>query len=261
MKKLLLAAFSLVFALSVTNINAQCTPDPIYDMAPAGVYPLPDTVGSPTSSLPTGYVGTPYTGVFTAVVPDSLTIELTPGSLTTLDLVSVTVTNITGLPPGADTYACDVMDCIFPDQANGCLAITGTPTTVGTYFPIVEADVNVGATLQVTFPGALVDGEYKIFIEEEFINTNNIAEVVGLGQNVPNPFSTFTQIDVDSKEAGQYDFKVYSLIGEMVHAERVNLLTGNNTIQFDATNLNSGVYFYTVGQGNSVVTKRMVVSK
>ncbi len=267
MKKILLASFILTLSMSVTNLFAQaCTPDPQYENEEAGVYPLPDTVGSVTSVLPTACVGLAYEALWTAVVPDSLTVELVPGSPTTLDLVSVTVTDITGLPPGADTWVCEPSaDCVFPDQAVGCLAVVGTPTTAGDYFPIVVTDVNVGATLEVTFPGSIFPGQYKIIVQDAAnctIGVNDaFASKLELGQNIPNPFSNTTQISIDSKESGEFDFKVYSLIGEMVHAERVNLMTGENTVEFDASKLNSGVYFYAIGQGNSVITKRMVVSK
>lgn len=85
--------------------------------------------------------------------------------------------------------------------------------------------------------------------------------VVGVQQNVPNPFSRMTSIAIDSKESGEFDFKVYSLLGELVHNEILILSTGQNIVEFDGADLNSGMYFYAIGHGNDVVTKRMIVSK
>lgn len=266
MKKILLASFILTLSLSVTNLFAQaCTPDPIYVNEDAGVYPLPDSVGDPNSTLPTGCVNMPYESLFTAVVPATITTDLGGGPVT-VPLTSVTVLSVDNLPPGTN-YTCDPPDCIFLDETVGCVAITGTPTTQGTYSLIVNTEVNIGPVIPISFPGTLVSGEYKIFIKEEgnadcFVGVNDaFTNNLELGQNIPNPFSSITKIDISSKESGEFDFKVYSLIGEMVHAERVNLTTGENTVEFDASKLNSGVYFYALGQGSSIVTKRMIVSK
>jgi len=226
MKKILL--FLLLFAGVQVAIAQDCEPDPQYADAPAGVYPLPDTVGSPTSSLPTGYQNQPYELVFTAVVPDTTTVELTPGNPSLLDLDNVTLIDIDGLPPGL-SHACDPPDCVFPDQAQGCVIISGTPTQVGTYSLVVNTTVGVGvAMLPVTFPGLLVAGEYKIIIEEEV--------------------STF-------------EFKVYNIIGKLMHEEELTLSTGNNTVTFNGSKLHSGMYFYSIGQGNDRVTRRMVVHR
>jgi len=278
MKKLLLATFALVFAVSFTSLQAQsCDPDPMLADSTAGVYPLPDSIGSLTSSLNSGCVGMAYEQLFTAVVPDSLSTVFN-GTMIDAELLSVTVDDITGLPTGI-TYACDPPDCIFLQNTIGCVVFSGTPTTAGDFLPIVEttASINYGADLDISvnFPAQAGDaieifpGEYKIVIHAAgsseaacLVSVNDaLANVLGVQQNAPNPFNAITNITVDSKESGAFDFKVYSLIGELVYSEVLTLSAGENIVQYDGSNLGSGMYFYAIGQGNAVVTKRMIISK
>lgn len=279
MKRLLLAIFTLVFAVSL-NVQAQnCMPDPIFADTTAGVYPLPDPVGSPTSSLNPGCINLEYDQLFTAVVPDSISTEFN-GLPITAELISVTVDTILGLPAGL-VYACEPPDCGFLQNSTGCLLFSGVPTEAGDFLPVVQttviADIGAQIVLPVNFPSQgepgeveIFPGEYKVTIHPEgsgeaaciVDNVNDALEaVLGVQQNVPNPFSRTTSITIDSKESGAFDFKVYSVIGELVHSEVLTLSTGQNIFEFDGADLNSGMYFYAVGQGNAIVTKRMVVSK
>ncbi len=270
MKKLLLA--TLTFTLIGFAVQAQnCMPDPMLADTTAGVYPLPDPIGSATSSLATGCVNTAYEQLFTTVVPDSITVPV-GGNELTVALISVEVLDITGLPDGI-TYSCEPDDCKFLTATTGCLVFTGTPTTAGVFKPVVATEVATSLlTLTVNFPTQ--PGEFEIFPGEYVINVlaagdaacpvsteNPLDDVLGVSQNVPNPFSGITNITIDSRTSGQFDFKVYSLLGEMVHSESFNLSTGENILTFDGTRLESGMYFYSIGQGVDLVTKRMVVGQ
>lgn len=277
MKKLLLAIFTLVFAVSF-NVQAQnCTPDPMLADSTAGVYPLPDPIGSPTSSLNSGCVGVDYMQLFTAVVPDTLNTVFN-GNEVQAELISVTVTGIIGLPDGI-SYACEPADCAFLQNTTGCVLFSGVPTNAGDFEPVVQSTVvaiiGTELSLPVNFPaqdGDLIEifpGQYKITVSPEgssdaacSVSVNDAFEgTLGVQQNIPNPFSRLTSIAIDSKESGDFDFKVYSLIGELIHSEVLTLSTGQNIVEFDGADLTSGMYFYAIGQGNDVVTKRMVVSK
>jgi len=240
----------------------QCEADSSY-LAPGvvGVFPLPDAMGTDTSSLPTAYVNCEYELVFTAIVPDSVDLG---GNL--IDLTSVEVNDISNLPPGIDAYFCEPdADCLFVDNSIGCLVFRGTPTEAGEFSIVVEATVN--GALAITFPGLLVPGQYKVIVEPEpadcpMVATEDVfTEAIGLRQNVPNPFSNVTIIEMDSQVSGDYDFKVFNLTGKTVHQEQVNLLVGKNTITFDGSRLGEGMYFYSIGQGNSIATRRMIVNR
>lgn len=280
MKKTLHIIFIFLFVFVAMQSHAQnCEPNPMYADTTVGVYPLPDPVNSPTSSLNSGCVDVGYQQLFTAVVPDSIFYVEFNGNFVDLALFSVLVDSIVGLPPGI-TYACEPPNCLFEQLTIGCVLFSGTPIQEGLYEPVVytTTSVNIGVdlTLSVNFPSQPDDiikvfpGEYKINIctynnclnDCTIISTEDaFAEAVGLRQNIPNPFSTTTSITIDTQLSGDFDFKVFNLTGKTVHQEQVTLITGKNIITFDGSQLQSGIYLYTIGQGNNIATNRMIISK
>lgn len=83
-----------------------------------------------------------------------------------------------------------------------------------------------------------------------------------LFQNYPNPFNPSTIIAYQSPQNGFHSLKVFNLIGKEV-AVLVNEYrnSGNYEIEFDATNLPAGVYFYQLTIGNFTKTLKMQIIK
>jgi len=83
-----------------------------------------------------------------------------------------------------------------------------------------------------------------------------------LGQNYPNPFNPATKIEYKIQEAGLVSLKVYNVLGKEV-ATLVNeeKAVGNHNVTFDAGNLPSGIYFYTIKTGKFTDTKKMILLK
>ena len=83
-----------------------------------------------------------------------------------------------------------------------------------------------------------------------------------LSQNYPNPFNPSTNIKFSIPENGLVSLKVYNVLGEEV-TELINkeLTTGTYTVNFNASKLTSGIYFYTLSSGNFVQTKKMLLIK
>jgi len=83
-----------------------------------------------------------------------------------------------------------------------------------------------------------------------------------LEQNYPNPFNPSTTIRFTIPEAGLVTLKVYNLLGEEV-ATLLNeeQTTGVYEVTFDAAQLSSGIYFYTISSGNFVASKKMILLK
>lgn len=83
-----------------------------------------------------------------------------------------------------------------------------------------------------------------------------------LYQNYPNPFNPTTQINYSIKEAGLITLKVYDILGkEIVDLVNENKEAGNYSVNFDASNLPSGVYIYSIQSGAFVSSKKMVLIK
>lgn len=81
-----------------------------------------------------------------------------------------------------------------------------------------------------------------------------------LAQNYPNPFNPTTRINYQLPVAGNVSLKVIDMLGKEV-AELVNETkeAGYYEVEFDASNLPSGVYFYRLQAGNYVETKKMLL--
>ncbi|MBO6869429.1 MAG: T9SS type A sorting domain-containing protein, partial [Balneola sp.] len=91
---------------------------------------------------------------------------------------------------------------------------------------------------------------------------NEIPEGFKLGQNYPNPFNPTTNINYSIDQAGLVTLKVYDITGREV-ATLVNNRenAGDHTVTFDATNLASGVYIYTLQANGIRLTNRMTLIK
>ncbi len=83
-----------------------------------------------------------------------------------------------------------------------------------------------------------------------------------LAQNHPNPFNPTTQISFTISKAGIVKLSIYNVLGEVV-AELVNknLEAGSHQYQFDATNLTSGIYFYSISVNGFTQVKKMNLIK
>jgi len=92
--------------------------------------------------------------------------------------------------------------------------------------------------------------------------SNTIPQVYSLKQNYPNPFNPTTNIQFAIPKAGFVTMKVYNLLGQEVTTlvdEYKN--AGTYKVDFNASNLSSGVYFYKIDAGNYTNVKKMILMK
>lgn len=91
---------------------------------------------------------------------------------------------------------------------------------------------------------------------------NQITENYLLLQNYPNPFNPTTIIRLSIRESSYVTLKVYDILGKVV-TELVNgnIEAGNHSINFDAANLPSGLYFYSLSANGYSETKKMILAK
>jgi len=83
-----------------------------------------------------------------------------------------------------------------------------------------------------------------------------------LGQNYPNPFNPTTVITYEVATQGNVDLSVFDLLGRKV-ATLVNeqKSSGVYSVQWHASMLPSGIYFYSLNVGSYRETKRMILLK
>lgn len=83
-----------------------------------------------------------------------------------------------------------------------------------------------------------------------------------LSQNYPNPFNPATKIDFALPNDGNVMMKIYDLSGrELVTVINEFRSAGYYTIDFNAANLASGIYYYKITAGNNSAVNKMVVIK
>ncbi len=128
---------------------------------------------------------------------------------------------------------------------------------------IYSADGSLIANVYGIFPFEMIPIK---FIGPDAVEENQIANGFELSQNYPNPFNPTTTIEysipVNFSPLQNVQLKIYDVLGREV-ATLVNKkqAPGNYSVKFDASNLNSGVYFYTLRAGNFVSTKKMILMK
>jgi hypothetical protein len=110
-------------------------------------------------------------------------------------------------------------------------------------------------------------GEFPVSVDEDPISQLPID--FRLEQNYPNPFNPVTTIKysipnvtLSGVEGSQVKLKIYDVLGNEV-ATLVNEFrnAGSYEIDFNASSLSSGIYFYRLQTGSFVQTKKMVIIK
>jgi hypothetical protein len=96
-------------------------------------------------------------------------------------------------------------------------------------------------------------------IDEE---SGKIPDSIILFQNYPNPFNPSTVITFSLNKKQLAQISIYNVRGELVK-ELLNGATpaGINKVAFDASGLNSGVYFYKLSTSEKTVVNKMILIK
>ncbi len=104
-----------------------------------------------------------------------------------------------------------------------------------------------------------IDISYPIGVSS---SNNNIPGEYRLEQNYPNPFNPLTKISYSLPKAGDVKLIIFDIIGREA-ATLINgfIVAGNHSVDFDASNLSSGVYMYKIQAGDFTETKKMILIK
>jgi len=84
-----------------------------------------------------------------------------------------------------------------------------------------------------------------------------------LHQNYPNPFNPTTEITFDIPVSSPVTLKVFNILGQEVRTLLNNetLDAGQHTLQFNASELGSGIYFYNMQADKYTSVKKMILLK
>lgn len=91
---------------------------------------------------------------------------------------------------------------------------------------------------------------------------SSIPSEYSISQNYPNPFNPSTKIDFSLPVDSKVSIRVFDITGKEI-AVLVNSVVeaGVHTVNFNASELSSGIYFYTINAGSFTKTVKMVLAK
>lgn len=90
---------------------------------------------------------------------------------------------------------------------------------------------------------------------DEFSGSSNIS----VSQNLPNPATGNTTIKISSETVASVTVEVSNICGQTVHTTDAGIINRNMSVNIDVSNLEAGVYLYTVTIANERVSKKMIV--
>ncbi len=161
------------------------------------------------------------------------------------------------------------MNWVYPDWPIPVnLAYSNAAYLTGALNGLPLGDLNWFPTQKATWDAASEHAVLQTALETGNSPVTGVAPVTGVptsfevAQNYPNPFNPTTTISFTLPHAGYVSLKVYNVLGQEV----ASLMDGYKAaqtyrVEFNASSLASGVYFYKVTFDNASVAKKMVLMK
>jgi PKD repeat protein len=157
------------------------------------------------------------------------------------------------------------------------LTVTFENTSTGATNYVWDFGNNGGASLvaEPTFTYG-VEGNYTVTLIAEnaagCADTTDVTVSVTVGIEekeafnsislYPNPTANITNLNFNLKNESDVQVLVFDIAGKIIfEAKETNVLTGENNIAIDMTNMNNGIYFVTIKADKAVVAKRLFVNK
>ena len=126
---------------------------------------------------------------------------------------------------------------------------------------VTEVTPDGTKVLELSFPQPWVSYRAYKFDWNRYVSTA-IPSDYYLEQNFPNPFNPSTTLRFELLNPGRAKLFVSDILGKQVAVlVDKDLLTGTYEYTFNAGNLSSGIYFYTLSSGGRIITKRMMLIK
>lgn len=145
---------------------------------------------------------------------------------------------------------------------DGIYSVSITPESNGEakYYIKANSENIVGYKPQNGYAGGYLT--VNLQVSSGITDQTFIPETSSLYQNYPNPFNPSTTIKFYNNKNGNVKLTVYNMKGAVVK-ELLNetLESGFHNIDFNASMLNSGVYYYALEAGNKKIMKKMLLVK
>jgi hypothetical protein len=198
---------------------------------------------------------------------------------------SVQFTGVTNFPCGL-CWSTNHSNNLFYPNDSGCLNLSGKTTDSVGQYPIeltLLAWVN-GNTAPQLVPATLVtDAGIRLWIpviaepgacppidtttnssKNVFAScTSGIEEINSNISSVniaPNPISTKATLSFYAASAFNYQLRITDLMGRIIWSRELQVIPGQNTSVIERNNLPAGIYFLSLTDQNSVITRKFVVT-
>ena len=183
-----------------------------------------------------------------------------------------TMTNVPDLMTGIMDYYVDVAEKTknTPDESWDPAVHDMDRRPITYYVDTFDASYSIDSDAYTGAEDGFPAGDLNWFPDKkaEWMPTSsepiaNLPEAFALKQNYPNPFNPTTNIDFEIANATNVDIVVYDVLGQKVATLVNNQFhqTGSYSITFNASNLSSGIYFYTLKAGDMLQTRKMTLLK
>lgn len=144
------------------------------------------------------------------------------------------------------------------------LSIVGEELLAPNERRFIDNDVRSGMTYYYVVSAVMSDGsEIRSYPETITLKTLSLA----LSQNYPNPFNPVTRIGYTLPEVAQMSLSIYNVQGKLiitleegVRSEGMHLVTWDGR-DSEGNEVSTGVYFYRLKTGSTIMTKKMVLLK
>src|SRR5690625_5144100 len=101
-----------------------------------------------------------------------------------------------------------------------------------------------------------------LLVNEASVENSELPLEISLEQNYPNPFNPTTVINYHRPASMDVTLQVFDMTGRRVAVlQQGTMPAGSHTVNFDATNLSSGVYMYSLQAGQQVFTRKLTLIK
>lgn len=175
----------------------------------------------------------------------------------------------------------DLLNTVGTGDAAAASFCTGTncyipATTSATFSLLPNETIILKADLEEASVVGLSDVRYRVYDTDNSVDAitftlkyngtvsvKNISNALTSVSDVyPNPSQgkTFMTI-VSNTNLNQVKLNILNSLGAVVSAKTLDINSGKNQINLDTENLNSGLYFVTISQGNQQLTKKITISK
>jgi uncharacterized lipoprotein YddW (UPF0748 family) len=168
--------------------------------------------------------------------------------------------------PGAGLYHLQVASTALFDSVSTVYDITGIADTA---YQASQLEGDKFYFWRVRAKNAIGESNWSATWRFKTVIVTAVAEATTtppkqfqLYQNYPNPFNPITTIVFDLPQAGTPQLVIFDALGrELLALVDEPMAAGRHTVQFDASPLPSGVYYYRLNFAGRILTRRMTILK